>query len=64
MKGPLFYFGLSMFIVFGGAFLVRYMQNSSFYVVEAAMAAIGVIMFLASFFAKNEPDHRSEVESL
>ncbi|MFS0782692.1 hypothetical protein [Bacillus sp. 1P06AnD] len=63
MKSPLLYFGLSMFIVFGGAFLIRFMQSSNFYVVEAGMAAVGVVLFLASFFAKDEIKQHSHAES-
>ena len=61
MKSLLISLGISMTIIFGGGFLIRYVRDSDFYIAEFIGGIIGIIILNIGIFTKGnmKPDDSS-----
>ncbi|MBP2080143.1 hypothetical protein [Oceanobacillus polygoni] len=58
MKYLLTSIGISMTIIFGGGFLIRFVRDSDFYIAEFVGGIIGIIILIIGKFSKGtaKPD--------
>lgn len=52
MKYLLVSLGISMTIIFGGGFLIRFISDSDFYIAEFIGGMVGIIILIISIFSK------------
>ena len=52
MKNWLRSFGISITLILGGGFLIRYIRDGDFYIAEFIGGIIGIMLVIISFFLK------------
>ncbi|MBD7908131.1 hypothetical protein [Sporosarcina gallistercoris] len=52
MKSLLISLGISMTIIFGGGFIIRFIRDSDFYITEFIGGIIGIIILIMGIFVK------------
>ncbi|MGG0642576.1 hypothetical protein ABE021_01355 [Sporosarcina gallistercoris] len=52
MKSLLISLGISMTLIFGGGFVIRFIRDSDFYIAEFIAGILGIIILITGIFVK------------
>ncbi|WP_146549743.1 hypothetical protein [Rummeliibacillus suwonensis] len=62
MKRTLMSLGISLYIIFGGGFLIRFVRDGDFYIAEFIGGILGIILLMISLFIPKTHDAGNSTE--